>query len=217
MVFTFGGARERSLETLYDFLERRERELVNFTTALQSELDTAKNELADIRSAKRQFGNLGGADKKRLGMPTDPKAAVAILEERLNETTLRPLGNKSFEGSLAENLAALGAGLDGLTERIIGGTSTETIKELILKAMGASFRKDGATPAQLREFIRDAYGRDIDRNSLSPQISRLKEEHLIKQKPGEEVWRLTKEGITRLRAQSWYGIPLKTDDAESKP
>jgi hypothetical protein len=47
-----------------------------------------------------------------------------------------------------------------------------TMKELVVKALREHFR-DGATAKQLREFFRDGWGRDIARENLSPQLSRL--------------------------------------------
>lgn len=51
-----------------------------------------------------------------------------------------------------------------------------TIKELVLKALDEQF-EDGATAAQLLDLFANAWGRqDIVRTSLSPQLSRLKQE-----------------------------------------
>jgi len=54
-----------------------------------------------------------------------------------------------------------------------------TIKELILKALVEQF-PSGATAHQMLEFFGTAWGReDIERTSLSPQLSRLKSEEKI--------------------------------------
>ena len=42
---------------------------------------------------------------------------------------------------------------------------------------------------------RDAYERDIDRTSFSPQLSRLKADGLVKPKGGDDNWRLTLPGM----------------------
>lgn len=54
-----------------------------------------------------------------------------------------------------------------------------TIKELVCKALDEQFER-GATANELLEFFAHAYGRDdIVRTSLSPQLSRLKQEGKI--------------------------------------
>lgn len=53
-----------------------------------------------------------------------------------------------------------------------------TIKEMILRALATQL-SDGATPSELSEYIRSAYNRSIDRNSISPQLARLRDEGLV--------------------------------------
>jgi hypothetical protein len=158
---------EMADEKLYDFLERRERELTHQIAALRSDLEMKENELTHVMSAKRQINNLGAADKQRFGVPPedDPLESLAKLIHH----------NESNRAALAE-----------LSEQA-------TIKQLILKALWMGFRDKGATAAQIRQFIVDVYGRNIHPSSMSPQLSRLKADHLIKQKEGE-IWRLTLVG-----------------------
>lgn len=54
-----------------------------------------------------------------------------------------------------------------------------TIKQLALQALREQFAT-GATAADLLSFIETAYDRKIDRASFSPQLSRLKEEGLVR-------------------------------------
>jgi len=63
-----------------------------------------------------------------------------------------------------------------------------TIKAMILTALSAHFH-DGATPAELRTFIKDVFGREIDRTSMSPQLARLREEGAVEQ--SDTKWRLS--------------------------
>jgi hypothetical protein len=65
-----------------------------------------------------------------------------------------------------------------------------TIKQLIKKALTEHFQS-GATAFQLREFFRDAWARNIDRESISPQLSRLRSEKIIDREGN--VWFLIKE------------------------
>ncbi len=63
-----------------------------------------------------------------------------------------------------------------------------TIKELVTKALEEHF-KEGATAAQLLDFFASAWGRtDIARTSLSPQLSRLRQEGILTREG--PTWRL---------------------------
>src|SRR6266852_1100628 len=129
--------------TLRDFLDRRERELTEKATKLRNELAPYEAELADIRRAKVALGyNLAGMLTEFLQDASSPNDAATRA------------GNIPAGGMLAGNPS----------ERI-------TIKGLAVKALDEKFRQ-GATAQQLLEFFRDAWGRDIDRASLSPQLSR---------------------------------------------
>lgn len=79
------------------------------------------------------------------------------------------------------------AGLDlARTDQIANESS---IKQLVLCALRAGFREEGATSAQLRQFISDAYGRTVPASSMSPQLHRLSGNQLI-EKNGNGGWRL---------------------------
>jgi hypothetical protein len=71
-----------------------------------------------------------------------------------------------------------------------------TIKQLVIQAMHDHFQA-GATSQSLREFIRNAYGREIEQESLRPQLHRLKAQRLLLQEPGGEKWLLAPKA-TRL-------------------
>src|SRR6266700_3504194 len=64
-----------------------------------------------------------------------------------------------------------------------------TIKDYILSALRDHFR-EGATPAQIRDYIKMAYGKEIDRGSISPQLSRLRDEGEVfqSQHPSTGTW-----------------------------
>src|SRR5436190_19542204 len=66
-------------ETVYAYLERRERELLNQISAEKAATATKEMELAHVQSAKRQIGNLGGADKARFGVSIGPAPTVTDL------------------------------------------------------------------------------------------------------------------------------------------
>ena len=77
-----------------------------------------------------------------------------------------------------------------------------TIKELVVKALMEHFPR-GATAAELGEFFRNAYGRVVDRTSLSPKLSSLRREGWVDQLPNS-VWNLNGD---KRRALVMYDHP----------
>jgi hypothetical protein len=76
-----------------------------------------------------------------------------------------------------------------------------TIKQMIDSALRDHFR-DGATPAELRDYFKTAYGRDVSRSSISPQLARLQDAHRIE--PTESgKWTLTRAGLLFDHPTSW--------------
>ena len=77
-----------------------------------------------------------------------------------------------------------------------------TIKEMIQRALNDHF-KQGATPSELSEYMRKAYGREIDRNSISPQLARLRDEGLVQNTNAlSGKWELTLKGTLAEAADS---------------
>lgn len=73
-----------------------------------------------------------------------------------------------------------------------------TIKELVIKALEEHL-KDGASAQQLLEFFSKAWGRsDIARTSLSPQLSRLRQEGILVR--DSQIWRLRRQHIPETEA-----------------
>lgn len=71
-----------------------------------------------------------------------------------------------------------------------------TMKDMAVRALANEFR-DGATASQLLEYFATAWGRtDIVRESLSPQLSRLK-----------------KQGKIRLDGRVWHLVEEEASDA----
>jgi DNA-binding transcriptional ArsR family regulator len=69
-------------------------------------------------------------------------------------------------------------------------TYPSTIKGFLLGALRDHFH-NGATPVELREYIKMVYSKEVDRNSISPQLARLRDNGMIEQSP-EGFWRLAK-------------------------
>jgi hypothetical protein len=82
-----------------------------------------------------------------------------------------------------------------------------TIKSMIVTALTSHFH-DGATPAELRTFIKDVFSREIDRTSMSPQLARLREDGAVEQR--DMKWRLSERA--RQRGVANYLQPQKSED-----
>ncbi|MEA2974769.1 MAG: hypothetical protein QOF19_289 [Alphaproteobacteria bacterium] len=178
-------------ETLYAYLERRERELTHEIAALQGEIAPREEELAHVRSAKRIVDKLGGDNAAHFSRPEQSLVVEDVTAQTVagkieakaapNETTKRP----TLE-AFADGVLDLTEGMERISRAFIEAGERRpflqfehlTIKQLIIKAFTDRFT-DGATASELRDFIRDAYGRDIERASLTPQLSRLKEERVV--------------------------------------
>lgn len=149
--------------TLRDFLVTREQELLQAISELHAALMPLEAELAEVRRAKGALGmtspNSGGIDAADWGTAMARMLpAYQGNNERLEENT--------------------GPGLGYLASLLPSPYSHLTMKQLVLKALVEHFT-DGATTRQLLAFFRDAWGRDIARANLSPQLSRLMRDGMI--------------------------------------
>ncbi|HXW24759.1 MAG TPA: hypothetical protein VEK73_08445 [Xanthobacteraceae bacterium] len=90
-----------------------------------------------------------------------------------------------------------------------------TIKQLVMQALRAK-HPGGFDTAQLREFIRDAYGRTIEPDSLRPQLVRLKSDDWIVAR--ENIWYLTKRALVwdNPRSMNVKDEPSETDVATQR-
>jgi hypothetical protein len=205
-------------ESLRFFVERRERELVNRLDFARAQVNQLMIELAEVHRAKEALEPIG-----ILAAKEEPDtAAVAVFCTNCGE----PIKG---EPPIAEDLAQRPPCPQcGSTDRTLsaqarlGGSASlsiatkpinpypgVSIKRLILLAFSdkLEFRAHGAKASQIREFIRDAYGRDVDRATLSPQITRLQRDGLI-EASGGGVWRLAD------RPNVWrFKGGLNTDEA----
>ncbi len=98
---------------------------------------------------------------------------------------------QAFHNQIAQAAGAAG-NLANAAAAIIGNPADLTIKQLVLRAFRDKFLTTGATATEIRQFIQDAYARDINPQSLSPQLSRLKAEGFLTQDTDSEVWRPTR-------------------------
>jgi hypothetical protein len=168
-------------ETLREFLDRRERELTNRLVVSESVTSSIKVELAEVRHAKDALdGPYGILEALEMGtshglVPPSQAASLAALSAIASSST-SPYSTSASELSPYHRVS---------------------IRQLILMALdqNSNFRNTGASANALREFIRDAYGRDIERTSFSPQLSRLRDEGFIDSRDG-----------------NWFRIPTAVSD-----
>jgi hypothetical protein len=81
-----------------------------------------------------------------------------------------------------------------------------TIKGMVIKALDDHFRGIGATTQTLLDFFRDAWGHNIDRASLSAQLSRLNLDDGAVVRSGDK-WILVPEAISEENLKNWGVIP----------
>lgn len=153
-------------ESLKDFLHRRQRQLRQLVSAIQGQLIAAQTELEEVRHAMKAIGLQPGTPLSDMR----PKSGLIGLGAAFDATAEVTLGADGPAPPLSADA------LDALL------AEQPTIKELVVLALTNHFRDDGASPEQLREYFLVAHGRDVERTSLSPQLTRLKEDGVIKQK-----------------------------------
>ncbi len=201
-----------------EYLEEREKELVNEAdlifikmAQLRADLVPIEGELAEVRRAKNAIGTGGIVGTEGIGS--------------LGQVLVPSLG--SGIGSFGSGIGGFGGGIGGGNALIsvppeqvppslqglsglnaLGRTSPYdhlTMKQLVVKALEEHFH-DGATTRQLLDFFRDAWGREVERTNLSPQISRLyHDEEIGRSKEG--AWfllatRKLRDGDTRFLKRS---------------
>jgi hypothetical protein len=174
-------------ETLADYLKRRERELIQQTAAIRGLLAPKEQELATVRQAMQAIGvQQSYVDQLQPFLDQASDQPPPPTHGLLNSTEARPA-----PGIL--NSPAAGFPWEALT-----------IKDMILNALKDHFHS-GATPSELSEYMKTAYGRDVDRNSIGPQLARLRDERLVESGsgnalisgaliPGSGKWRLSLRG-----------------------
>ncbi len=82
---------------------------------------------------------------------------------------------KALKGELKE-LQVAKAALDGQeVASPVSQSSGPTIKDMARAVLTADIAKNGMTSAGILGGIKEEFGREIDRTSLSPQLSRLKD------------------------------------------
>jgi hypothetical protein len=179
MAFTVApiNALATSEETTSQFLVRRERELLAQASALRGMLGPLEEELADIQKAKNALAG-------KFEIPAD---AAQDLGDALAK--LGSIATKTERFDLAAEVNSL-AELFSPSNALRNLRGNMTIKQMVVQALIDHFPKGGSS-AQIRDYIRNAYGRAIDPGSLRPQMHRLKADSILFHEPTSDTWNLT--------------------------
>lgn len=152
-------------ETLVEFLDRRERELLAELPPVEAQVEAIRAELVAVRTARSSIS----------------KPVTAVLGTVHFETV-----EERIQFNDVSNVAELipPSGLEALRETMSVFTdddSHRTIKQLVVMSLEQHmpFRRYGATTAELRKHIKAEYDKDIEVTSLSPQLSRLREDGVV--------------------------------------
>jgi hypothetical protein len=83
--------------------------------------------------------------------------------------------------------AAIRTGIAGSATVTKSNEEKSTIKQMVIEVLQG--RPEGADSSEIVQFIKQEFGEDVARSSLSPQLSRLKEEG--KAVLNGKIWRLS--------------------------
>lgn len=205
-------------ETTQQFLARRKKELLAQISALKGQLAPKEAELAQITKFETAsqanatsspppgltLGSLYGAESA-LQVPDiaaifrqigpDKTNALARHSEAMAKAGLS-ISQAFAESKVAQ--ASAGASIAAALSRVVGVSPTSlryahmTIKQMVVQALLDHFPK-GASAAEIREYIRDGYGREVDPSSLRPQMHRLKAAGVLLHYAADDVWNLPKK------------------------
>jgi len=184
---------------LADYLKTREGELEAQISNLRGHLAPLETELAEVRRIRSLIADCRAAGNTDLAsdaiLPRPPASGLeTAAKSQLSEVSPKD-APKSALSTLNQNV----------NEELFRASAL-TIKQMIIGALRDHFHFHGATPTELSEYMKAAYGREVDRNSISPQLARLRDEGMVEQPTGllnEGRWQLTRRG-------RWYGDAKNT-------
>ncbi len=152
-------------ETLHSFLSRRKRELMHRIAALRGHIEPLERELAEIERVQSSLPHSVFAQNSWY-VQTSLVALDGVTVE--TDVSLPPLKN-------------------ALPPQVAARFAQMTIKECVVQALLDAF-PDGATPAQIREYVFSVSGREILQSSLRPQMHRLKADGILEQNTSSDTW-----------------------------
>ena len=173
---------------LRDYLDSRERELVNSIKECHDKLAPLERELAEIRRAKGAIGG-GMRNQHVVGALTISGMLAPHDQDRKREP--ERVGGIGMR-SLVSGFGHTDSLIDESPLAQYQAYQKLTMKELVVKVLSEHFHQ-GATTREMLDFFRDAWGRQIERTNLSPQISRLYQEGIIGRETGLKRWYLVPE------------------------
>jgi len=183
-------------ETTAQFLNRREKELLAQISALRGQLGPKEAELAQITRMKASLTILGGNTSPRNALlvesPKDPPGGpLALWDTNLLGPIADSLVNVDSQYSkMSKEVAArIAAMLNAQPSTAQAFYAAMTIKEVVIQALLDHF-PNGGTAAEIRDFIRNAYGRVVAPSSLRPQMHRLKADSILEHDPSTDTWNL---------------------------
>lgn len=154
-------------ETFRAFLERRKRELTNKRAAAVATVDEIDNEMREVDAALNRY--IANA-------PTDN-----MLMVRTPDTFVE--GKGWAPDDIAHSVTKFTNDLLG-PKPVDSTGKGPTIQQMVEQALKVRFH-EGATVAQLLDFCRDVFARDVQPDSMRAQLARLKSHGLIEQRAGE--------------------------------
>jgi hypothetical protein len=173
-------------ETTREFLERRRRELEQQLSALDGQMyalrDQAEARKSEIAEIDRAIAAIGPPTRVSFDCGGGVEIAPPIIGSPVIQTAPPP---QQAGTTLA------GSGSFSASAVVLRGYDTMTIKELVIQALLDHF-PEGGSAAAIREFIKNAYGKEIDPGTLRPQMHRLKEGDAITYDPEKDVWKLSR-------------------------
>ena len=133
---------------------------------------------------------------------------LKMLRQRRSQLEERKAELKAQLGPVEAEMAEVDAAMRAITGHKIAPTGAEgsarsvahyrrkahpsiqemTFKQMVVKALSEYF-KNGATANELLDFFKEEWGREIMRTSLSPQLSRLKNDNIIRLEG--KIWHLS--------------------------
>jgi hypothetical protein len=164
------------MPSVREMLDEHEKIIVAKLKALREQITPLEQELLDVRMAK-------GALQRDAAAAREPQLALAkpgmlVVADAISKSTAAPV--------------------IPTTDATRSPYFRFTYKELVLKALMEHF-PNGATANQMLDLFANVWGRgDIMRTSLSPQLSRLKDENRIFREG--HVWHLRRPRQTEKTA-----------------
>lgn len=167
-------------ETLVGYIERRKRELRAELASAEAVVLAIRGELQQLRNAEQGIAN------GQMALITQAYQAQIDANSGVDETPINPdeVLPPVPTPNWAQGLADIGEQF-GFAE-----AHRRTIKEHVLLALDqhVDFRRNGATTGELKRYIKSEFEKDIEVTSLSPQLSRLRDDGIISFVDGR--WRI---------------------------